>query len=75
MNLEIEYLQKGYEFSSFAKNMKKNIGIDIIKDLRSKYNQNFIDHNKESATSVLKTNSKRAFRKPQEQLVIWLFDW
>ena len=33
--------------------MKKNIGIDIIKDLSSKYNQNFIDHNKESATSVM----------------------
>ena len=46
---------KGYGFSSFAKNMGRNIGKTIIKNLSSKYSQKRIDHAKQSASDALKT--------------------
>ena len=41
---------KGYGFSPFAKNMRKNIGRNVTKNLSGKYNQKFLDHAKKSAT-------------------------
>ena len=38
----------------FAKNMGKNIGKTISKNLRGKYTQKLLDHNKQSATDALK---------------------
>ena len=32
---------KGYGFSPFAKNMRKNIGRNVTKNLSGKYSQNF----------------------------------
>ena len=61
---------KGYGFLSFARNMGKNIGKNISKNLRSKCSQKLIDH----ATDAFKTaaKKKKAIRKKQKQLVIWL---
>ena len=57
---------KGYEFLSFAQNMGTNIGKNISKSLRGKYNQNVLDHVKQSVTDTLKTVSKRAILKTAE---------
>ena len=55
---------KGYGFLSFAGNMDRNIGKNIIKMfLSSKYSQKLIDHAKQSATDALKTASKRVIQK------------
>ena len=51
---------KGFGFLSFAKYMGRNIHKNIIKNLSSKYSQNFLDHAKQSATNPFKTASKRA---------------
>ena len=51
---------KGYGFLPFAKNMGKNIGKIINKNLSSSYNHKILDHTKQSATDALKTASKRA---------------
>ena len=57
---------KGYEFLSFAKDMGKS--------LSNKYGQKLLDSAEKSTTDAIKTASKRekAFKKPQEKLVIWL---
>ena len=39
--------------------MGKNICKNISKNLSSKYNQNLLDHAKESVTDVVKTASKK----------------
>ena len=57
---------KGYGFLSFAKNMSKYIGKNISKSLNSKYNQELLDHAKQSATDVFKTSSKRVIQKTVE---------
>ena len=64
---------KGYGFLSFAKNMAKNIGTNISKNLRGKYGsgmlavrQKRLDHAKKSATDSLKTSSKRVIQKTAE---------
>ena len=49
---------KGYEFSSFAKNMGK--------DLSNKYGQKLLNSAKKFTTDVIKTASKRAIRKTAE---------
>ena len=49
---------KGYGFSSFAKNIGKN--------LSNKYGQKFVDCAKKSATNALKTASKRSIEKGAE---------
>ena len=51
---------------SFARNLGKNIGENISKNLCSKYNQKLLDHAKQSAKDVLKTNSKRVIQKRAE---------
>ena len=51
---------KGYGFLSFAKNMGKNVGKIISKNLCSKYNRKLLDHAKQSATKAFKTTSKRS---------------
>ena len=61
---------KGYGFLSFAKNMGKDIGKNIIKSFTGKYGQKLLDHAKKSATDALKTSSKRDIQKKQKQLVI-----
>ena len=54
---------KGHKFLPFAKNMGKNIGKNISENLSGKYNQNLLDHTKESATHALKTFSRRVIQK------------
>ena len=49
---------KDYGFSSFAKN--------ICKDLSNKYGQKRVDTAKKSATDALKTASKRSIQKTAE---------
>ena len=58
---------KGYCILSFAKKMGENIGKNISKTLSGKYNQNILDHARQSATEALKTASKRAIQKKQKQ--------
>ena len=57
---------KGYGFLFFAKNMGKNIGKIISKNLSSKYCLNILDHAKKSATDTLKTFSKGVIQKTAE---------
>ena len=51
---------------SFAKNIVKNIGISISKNLSGKYNKKLLGHAKQSATNVFKTAPKRAIQKTAE---------
>ena len=50
---------KGYGLMSFARSMS------------NKYGQKLVDAAKKSATDAIKTVSKRAIQKLQEQLVTW----
>ena len=50
----------------FARDMVENVGKNIIKNVSSKYSQNFLDHAKQSATDALKITSKRAIQKTAE---------
>ena len=59
----IRIFVKGYGFLSFAKNMSKIIGRNIIKNLSSKYSQKLLDHAKQSAKDALKTASKKVIQK------------
>ena len=43
--------------------MGKNVGINISKNLSSKYSQKRLDHTKQSASDALKTASKKEFEK------------
>ena len=54
---------KGYGFLSFTRNMGRSIGKSVRKNLSSKYNQNLLDHAKQSATDALKTASKGTTQK------------
>ena len=54
---------KGYAFLSFAKNMSKNIGINLRKILSGKYSQKVLDHAKQSATDALESASNRVIQK------------
>ena len=53
---------KGYGFSSFAKNMGKN--------LSNKFGQKLLDSAKKSTIDAIKTASKKQFKKQQKRLVI-----
>ena len=53
---------KLYEFSSFTKNIGKN--------LSNKYSQKILDSPKKSTTDAIKTVSKKQFKKQEKQLVI-----
>ena len=57
---------KGFGFLSFAKNMGKDIGKSISKNLIGKYGQKPLDHAKQSATDAIKTSSKRVIQKTAE---------
>ena len=48
---------------SFAKNMSKIIGKNIIQNLSGKYSQKYFDHTKQSATNAPKAASKEQFKK------------
>ena len=58
-------LVESYRFLSFAKNMSKNIGQSISKDLSGKYSQKPLYHSKQFATDAHKTASKKQFKKQQ----------
>ena len=51
---------------SFAKNRVRNIGENISKNLKGKYSQKLIDHDKQSAADAFKTASKKAIQKITE---------
>ena len=53
---------KGYRYSSFAKNMGKN--------LSNKYGQKRLDSAKKSKTDAIKTASKRAIQKIAEEKLL-----
>ena len=55
---------KGYGFSSFAKNIGKNVS--------NKYGKKILNSAKESTTDAIKAASKTAIQKKQKQLVIEL---
>ena len=57
---------KGCGFLSFAKNMDKTIGKNIIKILSIKYRKKHFDHGKQSSTNALKTASKEVIGKTAE---------
>ena len=57
---------KGYELSSFPKNMGEHIGKYISKNLSGQYGLKFLDHAKKSGTDALKTSSKRVIKKTAE---------
>ena len=48
---------KGYRFLSFVKNINKNVGKEINKNLHGKHSQKLVDHAKKSATDLFKTAS------------------
>ena len=48
---------------SFAKNMGKNIGKYIVKNLSGKYSQKLLGNAKQSATDTCKNSSKRAIQE------------
>ena len=50
----------------FSKNIGKKIGVNISKNLSSKYSQILLDLAKQSATDVLKTSSERVIQKTTE---------
>ena len=50
---------KDYGFLSFAKNMSKDIGKIISKNLSGKYSHKLLDHTEQSATGILKTILKK----------------
>ena len=52
---------------TFAKDMGKNILQNISKNLTDKYSQKRLDHTMKSAAYALKTTSKRAIKKMQNQ--------
>ena len=54
---------KRYGFLSLAKNIFRNIGKYISKNLSSRYSQKLLDHSKKFVADALKTASKRAIQK------------
>ena len=61
---------KGNGFSSFAKNMDKDISENICKNVSGRYGQKPLDHAKQSAADALKTSSKRVIQNSRNKLVI-----
>ena len=59
---------KGYWYLPFPKNIVKNIGKKISKNLSGKYNQMFMDHIKQSPTEGLKTISTKANGKIEQAI-------
>ena len=53
---------------SFAVNMCKNIGKNVIKNLSVKYSQSVLYHAKKFVTDALKTTSKRIIKKRAEAI-------
>ena len=44
VQLKYEIFVKGYGFLAFAENMVKNIGKNIIKNMRGKFSLTLLDH-------------------------------
>ena len=57
---------KGCGFLYFLKNVVKDLGENISKNLSGKRSQKVFDHTKQSATDALKTVSERAIQKTVE---------
>ena len=57
---------KGYGFLSFPKNIGKNIGKNTSKNLSSKYNQNLLDHAKQSTTDAFKITLQKIIKQTAE---------
>ena len=63
---------KGNGFLFYAKNMGKNIGNIISKNLSRKGSHNLLDRAKKSATDSFKTSTKKAIQNSRSN---WGFDW
>ena len=57
---------KSHGFLYFTKNKSKNIGKNISKNVSSKHSQNLLDHAKQWGIHVLKTATKKQFKKEQK---------
>ena len=66
LNLKIEYLNRGYVFLPFVKDMGINIGKSPSKSLSDKYSQKLLDHANKSATNAFKATSKKVIQKKAE---------
>ena len=53
---------KGYGILPFAKNMDRDSGKNITKNLNNKYSRKIFDHAKQSAIDALKSVSKRVIQ-------------
>ena len=56
-----------YGFFIFAKNIRKNIGEDLSKNLSGEHIQRLLDHVKQSPADALKTTSKRVIKKKKRK--------
>ena len=56
----------GYGFLSFAGNIRKSRGKNMIKNLSWKYSQKLLDHAKQSTTDKFKMTSKKEIQKAAE---------
>ena len=57
---------------SFAKNIGKNAGEGISKNLSCKYNQKLFDHANQSATDAFKNVSEREIQKTSKTTGDWI---
>ena len=60
-------LVNSYGFLFFSKNMDKNTGKNISKNLRGKYSQKLLDHAKQPATNALSNVSKKIHLYPEQR--------
>ena len=51
---------------SLAKDMGRNIGENVRKNISGKYSKKLLDHANQSTTDILKTTSKKAIQKAEE---------
>ena len=56
-----------YGFLIFAKNIRKNIGEDLSKNLSGEHIQRLLDHVKQSPADALKTTSKIEIKKKKKR--------
>ena len=60
IELRDQIFVKGYGFFSFAKNMDRNLGKSMSKNLSGKYSQKLLDHAKKSTIDAIKIASKNS---------------
>ena len=54
------------DFGFLVENMGRNSGKNVSKNLSGKHNQKLLNHDKQSATDVLKNASQKAIQKTTE---------